>query len=230
MEPLTRTLDIREELADIEAIEADIQAEIDERVDAALDIDPPSTDGEETDLARLDEEVEELEAMLVVQRGRVEALERALAEWDGTEVVLRELSGAEARSIKAQAQHRADQAGVDYTDDFHETLLLEKAVESTPPNAPPPGAIGDLPERLFDFLLARANTLNSVGEFELGNSSLRERMMDRRTGPDADSDGEPAAEADEPTETPAEDAEAPAAAESTAQDTAEGTQMQPDTT
>lgn len=182
MDTLQKTLDIEEDLADLEDYSDELESHIDDRVDDALDLEDSDDDPEtiEAELKRLNAEVDELETMLVLSEGRIEALSRAVEEWEGSEVTFREITGAEARKISAEAQQRADKAGVDYTEDFHQTLMLQHAVVSTPPGCPDADNIGDLPDRLFDLFVARANTLNSVGDFEMGNSSLRERMMERR--------------------------------------------------
>lgn len=187
MDTLTKSLDLQSELDDQHARLEQVEADIDEKVDTALDLEADAKDDDveldvdvDAELRRLEAEVTQLEATLVAVRGYAEALERAVDEWDGTEVIIRELTGAEVRLVKSEAQQKADQHGLDYTDDIHETLFLQKAVQSTPPGAPEPSAIGDLPNRLFEWLNSRANTLNSTGSFDMGNSSLRERMMDRR--------------------------------------------------
>lgn len=187
METLTKSLDLQSELDDQRDRLDELEADIDEKVADAVALEDRAKDEDEEvevdvahELDRYEAEVTALEAEQVAVNGYVEALERAVGEWDGSEVVLRELTGAEVRAVKARAQQRADEMGVDYTDDIHETLFLQKAVASTPPGAPDPSAIGDLPNRLFEWLQSRANMLNSTGHFELGNSSLRERMMDHR--------------------------------------------------
>lgn len=180
MDLLKRTLDITEERDDLAESIEDIEERRDDLLDEAMEIDPPEDQDEQERFDTIEEEVDALESTLPMIRGYRKILDRAIDEWDGTEVVIRELSGAQSRAIATEAQQKADQAGVDYTDDFHETLLLQKAVVSTPPGAPDPDMIGDLPNRLFDWLLQRANAINSVGEFSMGNSSLRRRMAERR--------------------------------------------------
>jgi hypothetical protein len=180
MDLLNRTLDIEEERDDLAESVERVEDRRDDLLDEAMELDPPEDEEERERFDEIEEEVDALEATLPTIRGYLNILDRAIEEWDGTEIVMRELSGAETRAIKTQAQQKADQAGVDYSDDFHETMLLEKSVVSTPPGAPDPESIGDLPNRMHDWLLQRANAINSVGEFEMGNSSLRRRMAERR--------------------------------------------------
>lgn len=181
MNVLSQTLDIREERDDLQQTVDRLEREVDELVDEALEIDPPEDEEDEKRLQEIEQQVDELETKLVGKRGYLNALDRAVDQWDGSEIVIRELTGAESRTIKDQARQKADELGIDYTDNIHETMFLQKAVVSTPPDVPGPGEIGDLPKRQFDWVLNRANALNSVGAFEMGNSSLRERMREKET-------------------------------------------------
>jgi seryl-tRNA synthetase len=180
MEILTKTLDLEDERDDLKERRDRLQSEIDNRVDRAMGLEDNENGDVAEELRRLDGEVEELEASLILTKGRLKAVNRALQEWEGSEVVVRELTGAEGRKIRTQAQKRAEKMGTEYTDEFHKSLMLQHAIEQTPAGCPDPDNIGDLPEQMFDLLVARANTLNSVGDFEMGNSSLRERMAERR--------------------------------------------------
>lgn len=181
MDLLTRTLDIEDEAEDLQDDIDEVEEQINERVDRANEIDPPQGEDEEDEMYQIRQEVAELEATQSAKRGYLEALNRAVEEWDGAEIVIRELSGAETRVVRAEAAKKAEEKGLEnYTDDIHETMFLRKAVHNTPPGCPEPQDIGDLPNRLFDWVLSRANMLNSTGEFNMGNSSLRERMIDRK--------------------------------------------------
>jgi predicted nuclease with TOPRIM domain len=180
MDPLKRTLDIEDERDDLAGDIEEIEERRDELLDEAMEVDPPEDEEERERFNEIEAEVDALEEVLPRVRGYLNVLDRAIEEWEGSEITMRELTGAEARAVKTRAQEKADRAGVDYSEDFHETLLLEKTVVSTPPEAPAPDDIGDLPGRMHDWLLQRANAINSVGEFEMGNSSLRRRMAERR--------------------------------------------------
>lgn len=181
MQLLTRTLDIEDEAEELEGHLNELRAEENRLIDEALALDESEDAEDQERFAAVEEQVEQLDAMITITEGYLEVLTRASEEWDGSEIVIRELTGAETRSIATQARKRAEKAGVEnYDENFHETLMLQNAVESTPPGCPDPEKIGDLPDRLFDWLVNRANTLNTVGEFSVGNSSLREKMAKRR--------------------------------------------------
>lgn len=175
-----KVLNIGDELTDVEKQLSTIEDKIEDAVDEAAEIDPAQTEEERAEFESLNRKIDELEGTKSLVRGYRNSLDEAVQDWDGTEVVFREISGAESRSIKARAQQRADEMGVGYSEDFHETLFLQKATVSTPPGAPDPENIGDLPNRLFEWLHMKANNLNTVGEFDMGNSSLRERLTDRK--------------------------------------------------
>lgn len=181
MELLKRTLDLADERDELKERLDELEAEQERLVEEANEIDG-SDDPEDIErFEQIEEQDQQIEALIVATRGYLEVVERALKSWDGTEIVIRELSGAEVRSIEAEAQQRAEQVGLDnYSDRFHEVLMLEKSIESTPPGCPDPGNIGDLPNRLLDWLHTRTNALNSTGDFDMGNSSLREKMIRQR--------------------------------------------------
>lgn len=190
MEVAKRTLDISEELATVEARTDDIQARIDQKVEQALELEALAEDEDEdvteeeadAEIARLDREVDNLEASLAASQGYRRVLSRAVEQWDGTEIVMKELTGQEARIVKAQAQDRADRLGLgrEQANEIRDIEFLKTAIDATPAGAPEPAEVHGLPDLMFDWLLNRANALNSVGEFDMGNSSLRERMMDKR--------------------------------------------------
>lgn len=185
MEPAHRTLDMAEELAALNDSVAQIEDRIEERVEEAEDLDDvPREAWTEDDAARwqsLNAEVTQLEDTLTRIRGYTNILERAIDEYDGTEFTVRELTGQESRIVKAEAQTRMERLDLEpeHADDITEIEFLKRAIESTPAGAPSPEEIHGVPNNLFDWLLRNANNLNSVGEFDMGNSSLRERMADR---------------------------------------------------
>lgn len=181
MDLLQRTLDLEEERTVVEQQIEEVEDEIDALVDEALELDPPETENEKDRIAQIEQEVAELESKKVSSEGYLKAIDRAIEMWDGTELAIRELSGTETRIVADEAQRKADELGLDnYSENIHETEFMQRAVASTPPGCPDPDNIGDLPNRMFDWVLTRANMLNSVGEFSMGNSSLRERMIERR--------------------------------------------------
>lgn len=181
METLKDTIDADADLATIVDAITDIEARIDELEAEALDLADNGEDGGDRwqEISRI---VDDYEALLVDLRSRKRVLERALDEWEGSEITVRELTGTETRMLKDELRREARQAGVDVLPEgAHETRFLETAVESTPPGCPDPEDIGDLPDRMFEWLLARTNALNTVGEFQMGNSSLSERVAERRS-------------------------------------------------
>ena len=181
METLTKTIDVDDEIEELEDVVEDIEERIEERELEAVELDEQGEDGGER-WQEIEEILTAYEDLLSTIRGRKRGLEQARDTWGGTEIVLRELTGSEVRRLKDDLRREAQQAGLDsLPDGAHETRFLEKAVESTPPGCPDPSDIGDLPNRLFEWLLGRANSLNTVGEFDMGNSSLSRRVAERQS-------------------------------------------------
>lgn len=187
MQVLKRTLDLEDELAEMDERVDEVEAQIDSLVDEAIEAEANGND-DRVDAIR--SEVAGHEQSITGIRGYRNAIDRALhgdpedpedTGWDGSEVVIKELTGQEARIVKAEAQDRAERRGLsqERANDIRDIEFLKRAVVSTPAGAPEPSDVHGLPNLLFDWLVTRANNLNSVGDFDMGNSSLRDRMEER---------------------------------------------------
>lgn len=173
-----QTLDIADEMADLQSDIADIEDEIADLVDEADALDM-SDDGAAEELAQIEEEYDELEAQRVTWQGYADIIGDYADQWGGTEIVLSELSAAETRMVRDETRREATEQGFDNVPSgLMELRMAEEFVHSTPPGAPDPSDIGQLPDRLFNWLYGRGNALNTVGDMDMGNLSLRERMME----------------------------------------------------
>lgn len=186
MEPVTKTLDLNEEKRLLEEQIASIEEREDELADEANEYERAAAGGEmeeeavEKELDKLDRSFNALEARRVRLDGYLDAIEDAIEAWDGTEIQMRELTGQRARMMRDDLRRKAEQLGMEnIPDGSHEIELVKETVVSTPPGAPDPDELHGLPNRMLDWLHGRANALNTVGRFEVKNSSLRERMMER---------------------------------------------------
>lgn len=177
-----RELDLQDELDDLRAQIDDYEAKIDERVERALELEAADDDAETAEeFEQIEDEVDVLESLLPPMRGYADAIEAAIDEWEGTTFEVRELSAADARQIRDELQREVNARGWEsYPEGMHEVRALQKQIVRTPPGAPDVEDIGTLPNRLFEWLKNRADAMNVVGGFDLGNSSLRRRMMARR--------------------------------------------------
>lgn len=174
-----QTLDIEDEADHLESDIADIEADIADLVGEARELDGSDDPDDQERLAQVEEEYDELEVQRVTYQGYVDILREHAEEWDGTEITLQELSAADVRHIRDEARRDAESQGFDYTPKgFLELRMAEGFVAATPPGAPDPSDVGDLPDRLFNWLYGRGNALNTVGDLDLGNLSLRERLME----------------------------------------------------
>lgn len=192
MNPNTHTLDLEDEKEllenQIETIgerEDDLADEANEAERRHTELDEEdeewlSEEALETEMERLNRSFDSLEARRIRLEGYLDAVDDAIEEWEGTEIVMQELTGQEARMMRDDLRRKAEALGLDnIPDGSHEIELVKKAVVSMPVGAPDPEDVHGLPNRLFDWLHGRANALNTVGRFEVKNSSLRERMTER---------------------------------------------------
>lgn len=182
----TVTLDLEDEAEQLRDQIGAIEGRQDQLADEAVGVERRADDGaieedeRQDEVNRLDRSFSVLEARRVRLEGYLDAVESAIEEWDGTEIQMRELTGQAARLLRDDLQRKAKQMGMDeIPDGSHEIELVKETVVSMPPGAPDPGEVHGLPNRLFDWLHGRANALNTVGRFEVKNSSLRERMTER---------------------------------------------------
>lgn len=183
MDVIRRTLDLEDQLDTInEQIESFREAQ-EELVDTSEEMRPLDTQEDIMDHQLVEAKHDMLDSEITNLRGYANAIERALDEWDGSEVVIKELTAYETRMMRDTIKREAAQVGIDTEESYpsgkHEIEFMQRAIESTPPGAPDPEEIQGVPETLFDFLLNRANAVNSVGELTLGNSSLNQKVAER---------------------------------------------------
>lgn len=136
---------------------------------------------------------EKLEEKRIELKGRAEALERVVDEWNGSEFVVEELTTGNLASIQdsvAEASFDFDPQEGEMTggvprQGYGMVETLRHSIVRAPPGAPSTidPATGnenpepaDYPQQVGMFLFERINSFNTVGDTDLGNSSLRERM------------------------------------------------------
>lgn len=134
-----------------------------------------------------------LEEKRVDLKGTVQALERVVDEWDGSQFTITELS----MGAVADVQDKVSEASFSFDHEegeFEEGVpkqgygmieTLRQAIVDQPDGAPtytdemgnrlPDPA--DYPHEVGMHLFEKVNAFNTVGETDLGNSSLRERMQ-----------------------------------------------------
>lgn len=200
----TTTLDLQAEIEDLRGRLADLEADQEALLEEAerIEAGEADTDSPEERLAEIEAEFDDLEAARTSVTGFVRALEKVVEEWNGSEFEIVELSAGTVRRIKDEVAEKSD--GEAYRSGYHEIRVVEESVVSAPPGAPSTldTKTGEeepdpkeYPNRVFSWLYEKINAWNTVGEYDMGNSSLQERLDERRgeSTPTADvPDPEPA--------------------------------------
>ena len=123
----------------------------------------------------------EIEAERVEIQSKISRFQDLVDEWDDTEFRVRELRFGEVQNIKDVVSSESFDVDVELREiegtplqGLYQSQLLEYSVVSMPDDAPDDP--NDLPEVLGDWLLEKAESINSLGEDELGNMSLEEAI------------------------------------------------------
>lgn len=182
------TLDMAEELQRLRGDRlAELEAERDDLVREAISLDPPADDEEAERLQQVEAEFDDLEAAIATITGYIESLEKYVEQWDGGTFEVKELTAGDVRAVKDEVRRQSQES---YREGFHELLIVRKAIVDSPPGAPTDGEgkadTKAYPNRIFDWLYERINALNTVGDIEMGNSSLTSRMREMRAQEAAD--------------------------------------------
>ncbi len=133
-----------------------------------------------------------LEAQITEARGVVQKLEEIAEEYDGSEFVIEELSTGALASIQDEVSEksfdydveRGEISGGTPKQGYGMVETLRHSIVKQPHNAPTTKDArgrdvidpGGYPHQLGIFLFDKINNMNTVGETDLGNSSLRDRM------------------------------------------------------
>lgn len=102
-------------------------------------------------------------------------------EWESTRFVVRELTFGESQQIKDTVSSESFDVDVELQEiegtplqGLYQSQVLQRSVVSMPDDAPDDP--NDLPEILGDWLLEKCESINSLGDDELGNMSLEEAL------------------------------------------------------
>jgi len=184
------TIDLEEEAREIREEQV---AEIEEAEDELVERLEEEYDGFSDVPDRFKKTYEQFEEQLVELRGRAQALENAAEEWGDGVFVISELTTGQVATI----QDRVSEESFDFDPEAGEMVdgtpkqgygmveTLRQAVVEQPSGAPTssnPKTGRDEPEpaeypsQVGMYLFEKVNNLNTVGDTDLGNSSLRDRM------------------------------------------------------
>jgi predicted nucleic acid-binding Zn-ribbon protein len=119
----------------------------------------------------------ELQADRVELEAKIERFDGYVENWESTRFVVRELTFGESQNLKDIVSSESFDVDVELQEiegtplqGLYRSELLKMAVEEMPSDAP--NDPNDLPEILGDWLMEKCESINSVGDTEVGNLSL----------------------------------------------------------
>lgn len=175
----TKTIDLENRIEDIEDELAEIEEDQEEIMDEALEAEKMGNDIDQD----LEDEFDDLESERVELEGERKTLQGAVDEWDGSQFEITELTFGQVQRISDEVleesfeidMQRQDMTGAP-KEGYYQIAILREAIQQEPPGAPSDPA--DLPTSIGEFLFERINAFNTVGDTEMGNSSLKEKMKE----------------------------------------------------
>lgn len=128
----------------------------------------------------LEQRYSNLQETVNALEGEANTLEHYAEQWGDDTFRIRELSVGSVAKIQddvAEASNVDFRGGGTPKSGFARTRSLEVAVVSKPSEAPD---VSDLPDAIGDWLYDRIDSFNTMGDVELGNTSLRANLMEKR--------------------------------------------------
>lgn len=129
----------------------------------------------------LKKEWSEVEAERVEVKSKINRFQEFVDEWESDRFVVRELTFGEVQNVKDVVSSESFDVDVELQSiegtplqGLYQTEILSRSVEEMPDDAP--DNPNDLPEILGDWLLEKAESINSLGDDDMGNMSLEEAI------------------------------------------------------
>ena len=161
--------------SEVEELESELE-EIKRRASNLQDDDNTSQE-----FKRLKKRWSELQNEKSVLKSQISRFGEYVEEWESTRFVVRELTFGESQQIKDTVSSESFDVDVELQEiegtplqGLYQSQVLERSVVSMPEDAP--SDPNDLPEILGDWLLEKCESVNSLGDEELGNMSLEEAL------------------------------------------------------
>lgn len=175
----TKVIDLEERVEDINEELSEIEDRQEEIIEKSIEAD--ENDEEFDD--ELEGEFDDLEGDRVELEGERETLNTAIDSWDGGVFGIEELTFGQVQRISDEVLEESFEFNVQSQDmtgtpkeGYYQIEILRAAVVDTPPEAPSDPA--EYPTSIGEHLFEKVNAFNTVGDTEMGNSSLEERKKE----------------------------------------------------
>ena len=138
-------------------------------------------DENEKQFKQLKKRWKEVEAERSQVKAKIERFQEYVDEWGDTEFRVRELSFGEVQNIKDIVSSESFDVDVELQEiegtplqGLYQTEVLKRAVVSMPEDGP--DNPNDLPDLLGEWLMDKVESINSLGDEDMGNMSLEEAI------------------------------------------------------
>lgn len=175
----TKTLDLEERVEELEEELEEVSERQDEIVEESIEAEKMGNEVDE----ELEEEFDDLESDRLEFEGELNTLKRTVDAWDGGKFEIQELTFGQVQRISDEVLEESfdvDMQSQNMTgapkEGYYQIAILREAILESPNGAPSDPA--DYPTAVGEYLFEKVNAFNTVGDTEMGNSSLEERMKE----------------------------------------------------
>lgn len=175
----TKTIDLEERVEEIDEELEDIEERQEEIIQKSIDADENNEEFDDS----LEEEFDDLEGDRVELEGEKQTLSTAIESWGGAIFGIEELTFGQVQRISDEVLEESFEFNVQSQDmtgtpkeGYYQIEILRAAVVDTPSRAPSDPA--EYPTTIGEYLFEKVNAFNTVGDTEMGNSSLEERKKE----------------------------------------------------
>ena len=171
---------LEQEIPVMEEELSDVTDEIEEIERRRRELDDDADDFEQRK-KRLGKDWRELQSQRVELEAKIERFGGYVDEWESTRFVVRELTFGESQNLKDIVSSESFDVDVELQEiegtplqGLYRSELLKMFVEEMQSDGPDDP--NDLPEMLGDWLMEKCESINSVGDTEVGNLSLEDEI------------------------------------------------------
>lgn len=177
----TKTIDLADRVEEVTEELEEIEERQEEIIEKSIEAEE---NGESVD-ASLEQEFDELENERVELEGERQTLDTTVDSWGSGQFEVQELTFGQVQRISDEVLEESFEFNVQSQDmtgtpkeGYYQIEILRAAVVDTPAQAPDDPA--EYPTTIGEYLFEKVNAFNTVGDTEMGNSSLAERKKEYR--------------------------------------------------
>jgi len=188
------TVDMENRVEQLEEKTDEKAERVEEIKSEAQDLAGSEDEEEQVRFEQLEDEFEDVATELELFKRELNVFEETIKGWDGTVFEVEELTFGEVQEVKDETIDESFDVDVQREDvsgtpkeGFYQLLFLEKSLVSWPEGAPSKkervngrrqevAHPGNYPDKVGEWLFGVVDNINTFGDTELGNTSLRDEI------------------------------------------------------